>query len=654
VADSQLQLIDAIAAAADRRRKARRDDDGDGGGADQLASCLEVLRADYGAMPQPELDQQSHGLRRVEELFGLDPTDGAILFACAMAELDGTVSLAYALLRGLGPGAARCTVALAMELSGAASTAEGLHRLGHRAPLRRHDLVQVSTAEPWIERTVSVPDSVVRVIAGLAPADPVVDAMRVDVEPLDVAGVTPLANALLEGGRTFWVRARHGAPGPSLAAGAMRAAGIPGLAVDLRRRPGGVSVEDALTVAVREAGLTDRALVVSGADELGDAPRGAFDQLRDPVVPVVLVGSRPWKSEWLPELPLSIDAVPLTVGQRRDLWLAGAGADIDDASLDALCALRLGPEDVTAAIRFAGVLAGAEQEPVSGALLRTAARRVGGSGAVGGGQIITTASHGAVGFGDVIVPKQTEAELRRVVSWARNRDVVARRGLYAERGRGITALFAGSSGTGKTLAARVLADQLSMDLFQVDLSAVVDKYIGETQNNLEKVFQAAEALDVVLFFDEADALFGSRSEVKDSKDRYANQEVAYLLQRMEDFDGITVLASNLRGNLDKAFSRRLSFIVTFPEPDAATRQRLWRHHLAQLEALSDTDPIDVVVLANALELAGGDIRNVVLAAAYDAADEQLPVGMRQVVGAALRESRKLGRIAPEQLLATYL
>ena len=159
-----------------------------------------------------------------------------------------------------------------------------------------------------------------------------------------------------------------------------------------------------------------------------------------------------------------------------------------------------------------------------------------------------------------------------------------------------------------------------MDLFQVDLSAVVDKYIGETEKNLEWVFQAAEALNVVLFFDEADALFGSRSEVKDAKDRYANQEVAYLLQRMEHFDGITVLATNLRGNLDKAFSRRLSFIVPFPNPDATTRRRLWNHHLAQLDELSQDNPIDVDVLADALEVAGGDIRNAVLAAAYDAAD----------------------------------
>lgn len=648
--DHRLALIDAVAAATDRRRKAPSEQDDS---VDRLDDCVAVLRADHAAMPVGAIEDEAYGLDRIGDIFGLDPTDREVLFACAMAELDGTVSLAYSLLRGIVPGAARCTVALAIELAAAAGGAEGLRRLGHRAPLRRHDLVTLSTAEPWAERTVSVPDSVVRVVAGLPPADPVVDAMRVDVRPLDVAGAPGLANALREGGGTFWVRARHGAPGTSLAAAAMRGAGMPGLIVDLRLRPGGVSAGTAAGVAVREAGLSDRALIVTGADELGDDPHGAFDRLRDPAVPVVLVGSRPWQRAWLPDLPFTIDTAPLTVAERRELWRAEA-ADVDEESLTALSALRLGPEDVTATVRFAAVLAAADGQPVSGHSLRAAARRVGGSGAVAGGRIITTASAGAVGFGDVIVPESTAAELRRLVSWAKNRDVVARRGLYAERGRGITALFAGSSGTGKTLAARVLADQLSMDLFQVDLSAVVDKYIGETEKNLERVFQAAEALDVVLFFDEADALFGSRSDIKDARDRYANQEVAYLLQRMEDFDGITVLASNLRGNLDKAFSRRLSFVIPFPDPDAKTRLRLWRHHLAQLDALSDDDPADAEVLADTLEIAGGDICNAVLAAAYDAADERLPVGMRHLVAAALRETRKLGRVTADQRLARYL
>ena len=193
----------------------------------------------------------------------------------------------------------------------------------------------------------------------------------------------------------------------------------------------------------------------------------------------------------------------------------------------------------------------------------------------------------AVGFADLVLPDAVNESVHRLVGWARHREQLVADGLLVEAGGsggGITALFSGSPGTGKTLAAHVVAAELGLDIMRVDLSAIVDKYIGETQKNLERVFHQAESLNVVLFFDEADALFGRRSEVKDAHDRYANQEVAYLLQRMEQFDGITILATNLRGNLDPAFSRRLSFILHFPDPDVPTRSRLWRTHLARLGA----------------------------------------------------------------------
>jgi SpoVK/Ycf46/Vps4 family AAA+-type ATPase len=171
----------------------------------------------------------------------------------------------------------------------------------------------------------------------------------------------------------------------------------------------------------------------------------------------------------------------------------------------------------------------------------------------------------------------------------------------------------------------------------------VSKYIGETEKNLARLFDRAEHKNWILFFDEADALFGNRSEVKDARDRYANQEVAYLLQRMEHFSGITLLATNLRGNLDKAFSRRMHFIVHFPDPDQRTRFRLWSRLLANAGPLDESDPIDIDALAAAGDLAGGDIRNVVLAATYDATAEGSPTGMRHVLAAKEREFQKLGR-----------
>jgi SpoVK/Ycf46/Vps4 family AAA+-type ATPase len=315
---------------------------------------------------------------------------------------------------------------------------------------------------------------------------------------------------------------------------------------------------------------------------------------------------------------------------------------------EALLGLRLSAEDITEAGRYARVLAASRDEVLGAEIVREAARRIGGSGGTNSVRMTSTPDRSVrPGFDDLILPDHVTENLRQLVSWARHRDVVAAEGVLRGRGRGIAALFTGSPGTGKTLAAHVISEELSIDLFQVDLSAIVDKYIGETEKNLERVFQAAEALDVVLFFDEADALFGSRSDVKDARDRYANQEVAYLLQRMEHFDGITILSTNLRGNLDKAFSRRMSFIIHFPDPDAPTRHRLWDHHLAQLSLLDDRDRIDVDYLATAVELAGGDIRNIVLGAAYDAASSDEPVGMRHVVAATVREYRKLGRVVPD-------
>ncbi|MFC6344807.1 ATP-binding protein, partial [Nocardioides hankookensis] len=257
----------------------------------------------------------------------------------------------------------------------------------------------------------------------------------------------------------------------------------------------------------------------------------------------------------------------------------------------------------------------------------------------------------SVTLDDLVLPAAALSEVQRLLDWARYRDEVTAMGpLHGKGGKGIgiCALFSGPPGTGKTLAAHVVADSLGMDLYQVDLSSIVDKYIGETEKNLERVFVEAEATNAVLFFDEADALFGSRSEVKDAKDRYANQEIAYLLQRMEQFDGITVLASNLRGNIDPAFARRLHFMVAFPEPDEPTRQRLWRHHLEGLET-DPADPVDVERYAGAVELAAGDIRNMVLTSVYAAVAEAVPLGMRHVTDAVHREHLKLGRRPPAGL-----
>jgi SpoVK/Ycf46/Vps4 family AAA+-type ATPase len=207
------------------------------------------------------------------------------------------------------------------------------------------------------------------------------------------------------------------------------------------------------------------------------------------------------------------------------------------------------------------------------------------------------------------------------------------------RGLGITALFSGPSGAGKTLAAEVMAHELRLDLYRIDLSQVVSKYIGETEKNLRAIFDAAETSGAVLLFDEADALFGKRSEVKDSHDRYANIEVSYLLQRMEAYRGLAVLTTNLRGALDPAFLRRIRYIVNFPFPDASLRQRIWER---MFPPEAPTQDLGMEKLAR-LQLPGGNIRNIAMNAAFLAADEGTPIRMAHLLLAARRECAKLDK-----------
>ena len=233
----------------------------------------------------------------------------------------------------------------------------------------------------------------------------------------------------------------------------------------------------------------------------------------------------------------------------------------------------------------------------------------------------------AVGWPDLVLPAAVTGQLRELAARARHRDQVLtdwRMRPGGGRGRGITALFAGDSGTGKTMSAEVIAGELGLDLYTIDLATVVDKYVGETEKNLERIFAEAGGVNAVLLFDEADAVFGKRSEVRDAHDRYANIESAYLLQRMESFDGLAVLATNLRANIDDAFTRRLDAIVDFPVPDADLRRALWDQCLGPY--LPRGEDMDLDFCARAFEFSGGAIRSVVVTAAYLAADKAGPVG----------------------------
>jgi DNA polymerase III delta prime subunit len=246
---------------------------------------------------------------------------------------------------------------------------------------------------------------------------------------------------------------------------------------------------------------------------------------------------------------------------------------------------------------------------------------------------------------DICLPPEGLAHLREICAHLHYKRQVFGEWRFDHKmslGKGVSALFVGAPGTGKTMAAEVIAQELKLDLYKVDLSCVVSKYIGETEKNLGRVFDEADRSNGILFFDEADALFGRRSEVKDSHDRYANIEVDYLLQRMEEYQGIVILASNFQRNIDEAFRRRLRFLVEFPIPDEKQRARIWATVFPREAPLHED--IDFGFLAHKFKLTGGSIRNIALSSAFMAVQDEEPVRMHHLIRATRRELRKLGRL----------
>jgi ATP-dependent 26S proteasome regulatory subunit len=251
-------------------------------------------------------------------------------------------------------------------------------------------------------------------------------------------------------------------------------------------------------------------------------------------------------------------------------------------------------------------------------------------------------------WNDIVLPADRLQQLREICNQAKHRALVYEQWGFDKKlslGKGLTMLFAGPSGTGKTMAADILAHELALDLYKIDLSMVVSKYIGETEKNLASIFNEAAHSNAILFFDEADALFGKRSEVRDAHDRYANIEVGYLLQKMEEYEGIVILATNLRKNMDDAFVRRMQSTVEFPFPSTEDRLRIWQG-VWPLETPRNPD-LNLDFMAQQFELSGGHIRNIALAATFLAAEDQSPVSMNHLLAAARREYQKIGKVVME-------
>ncbi|MFF7689477.1 ATP-binding protein [Streptomyces syringium] len=385
----------------------------------------------------------------------------------------------------------------------------------------------------------------------------------------------------------------------------------------------------------REAVLLPAALLIEGGDRAGEHRGAAEAFLAELPVPVIVSSDEPQPG--LTARRERVIAPPLTPDEQLRLWtgaLEGVAGVREQDVRDLVAQFSL-PAHV---IRSAG--SAVRRAPKGDA--KKLAWRAGLAEARMSLDELGRRIEPRAGWEDLVLADRQREALREAVAHVRRRATVHQEwGFEAvlRRGLGVTALFAGGSGTGKTLAAEVVAGELGVDLFVIDLSQIVSKYIGETEKNLRRVFDAAERGGALLLFDEADALFGKRSEVKDSHDRYANLEVSYLLMRMEAYRGLAILTTNMKQALDQAFMRRIRFIVDFPFPGVPERAEIWRRVIPRQTPSEDLDPERLAQLT----VAGGSIRNIALSAAFLAADEGSPLRMRHMLAAARTEYAKLER-----------
>jgi hypothetical protein len=448
------------------------------------------------------------------------------------------------------------------------------------------------------------------------------------------------------------VREREPGTGAATAVFALQLSGRPAVVADLTAAAQDADPVTAVSACAREALLRGAGLVAGPVEALAEERLEAVQRLTAEAVPVLLVGGANWDPRWSGSPPLLVEAPVLGARERTALLracLAEAGADL--GARDVGAHVSLGPAQVRQAVRAAQAVALLDGGVIGEEALRIGVRAQNAAGL----ERLARRIEPEVSWDDLVLAPAVRRSLEELSARARHRDQVLvdwrmRRG--GGRGRGVTALFAGDSGTGKTMSAEVIAADLGLDLYTVNLATVVDKYIGETEKNLERIFTEAGGVNAVLFFDEADAIFGKRSDVRDAHDRYANIESAYLLQRLETFDGLAVLATNLRANIDEAFTRRLDAIVDFPAPTAELREALWRACLSP--PLPVAQAIDVAFCAQAFELTGGNIRSASTTAAYLAAADRSPVSMAHLITAIEQEYRKLGRLVLEKEFGDYL
>jgi AAA+ superfamily predicted ATPase len=581
------------------------------------------------SLPALSLKSQElpESLNELIGIVGLSDLEVGLLLLAAVTSVDPRFEHFFIVLNNevstRGP-----TVSTALRLLGEdPSNPVARALLDPQAPLRSLGLIRLHRPEHSLAAQIlDSPERVVRHLLGDRAIGPeIVNSITIGSEPILPRELLPiLAFEAPEATRqplfppaSIGLRARPGTAGVVQAQHWLLSQGFPAV-VTYDRSAEAIhkeTIETEFSSVIREAALRGLPVVVDMRRSDSEVGRRLSDLCHKSVVPVVAI----YPASTQPEsIRMTLVDLPMSTAAQREAWWD----HLDAKSTERNTLLRLEPEEILG--RITGVPSRKVESTSSGAMAR---------------KVIPQFT-----LDEVIAEESVSKGLEQLVNRVKLRTIVLddwdmRPG--GIRGRGITALLAGPSGTGKTMAAEALAGALGVPLFHVDLSSVVDKYIGETEKNLERVFSAAENVDGVLLFDEADALFGKRSDVSDARDRHANIEVAFLLQRMESFDGLAILTSNLRSNLDEAFTRRLDCIIDFTDPHEALRGEIWRRCTKGRAPELNGDQFQKLAL---LELSGGAIRSAVVSAAYQAAAEGTDIRLEHLVEGARNEWLKMGRL----------
>jgi len=547
-----------------------------------------------------------------------------------------------------------------------------------QAPLLQYRLVQMTDTSPdgpapLLQRLLKLDDRVVNFLLGFRQTDARLEHVAHLLAPQAKAQLATVLEDLREQMRSFLTThfsARQSAGnvifylhGPyasgkrALAESVSHDLGLPLIVGDVEQMLSGpLGFEEAIWLLCREAVLQPAVLCLEHVDGLLAEPdkhrlqvKALVEAMRTFARVAFLLGGQAWQPQGVlrEEAFIALEMPRTTAMTRKQFWeshLHGHQRLADDVDWGVLASnFRLQPGQMREALVAAEHLA-RWRSPAEGGI--TMADLYAACRAQSSARLSTLARkiEARYTWDDIVLPPDQLAQLKELCNQAKYRHLVYGDWGFEHKlslGKGLNALFSGPPGTGKTMAAEVIAHELHLDLYQIDLSQVVSKYIGETEKNLQQIFREAQTSNAILFFDEADALFGKRSEVKDAHDRYANIEVGYLLQKMEEHQGISILATNLRQHLDEAFVRRMHCIVEFPFPDEEYRRRIWDVAFPR-EAPLAAD-VDYSLLAREVKLAGGNIKNIALAAAFYAAEDGRVIRLPHLLHAVRREYQKLGR-----------